>query len=828
MLKKYMIFGSVVLLLAALLTMTGCSQATDSDGTTLVIGENHLFGNADQDAVARAVASAEKTGRSVVISDGTVLYGVGGLPDVADFKDRPVRVEGSVTVRDGVIVNAAFATLTFAEGAYITVRNRGAFIYKGDDKNIGTDGPDPDSLGYKVRYVDDPLRGTQGTDEHVAISDYTIGADFKNIAPHITNLYVLGKLTIDAGSIAEPDVGENPRVIALGTVALEASNSLVFEHMDGHNFQFTDSAVLTSTVPSLTLTSDDLIIELPTIAAAVPLTIETGAITRLEIAGIKGPDTLTITTGGNALSRLAIKEVSEGGKVAVNTGTLGIGNGGVAITKNAGSISIRANDLFPRSKIEAAANTGTLTIAVPEINNAEVIVADNKGTINIDTPFIAGTYNPAPPRVYSGVYIKENTGEVNFLQNLGVSVDYGIRAPVNNGAINFYGTLTVADNLPNLTPPASDFIFDLGNGGSSLEDFVENIAGTGKVVFGGHAWFGGNNTYRRATNIDCDMVFNDGFTQSASTNGTKLGLGGDVTLANGQLITIQPHANTTTTLKEGKKLLVGTVPVLIGGAAGAEIKPPSSVTNLVLTAGIPVPDDEDDLSYKTLFVTSGGITSITGNLRIAGDGLLRTVAGIDTGVGGGSLTLEDGAILAFPTPTGASTVTFGGANISGSNGVEIDALGGAVTLGPDSISGSGATFGTPEEAPVAGGPTITAGGTPLLIAGVNLDLQFYGFLNIPNANSRVVLEGGTNPGKITLSEDTGTTFTSGLSGNRINSGDTPATTYADLLGSGLLLGDEQVVPCTIGEISGVPGGGRLTIRGGSGGSTIRAGLSVVE
>jgi hypothetical protein len=832
MLKKYMIFGSVVLLLAALLTMTGCSQATDSDGTTLVIGENHLFGRADQYAVARAVASAKRTGRSVVISDGTILYGnqQNTLPDVADFETLPVRVEGNVWVEGGVIVNAAFANLTFAEGATITVRNRGAFIYQGSDDHIGTEGTTPLNIGYKVRYVTDPLRGTQGTDEHVAISDYTIGVDFKNIAPHITNLYVLKKLTVDAGSIAVPGDGDvitndNPRVIALGTVALEASNSLVFQNLD--QFQFTDSAVLTSTAPSLTLTLIDQTPVLPTIEATVPLTIVGHTdITKLEIAGIKGPDTLTITNGttGTFIKRLTITEVYEGGKVAVSTGTLGIGNSGVEITKNAGSISLSAAHptapLAAKSKIEVGTNTGTITIAAATTNNTVISVADNKGTINFDIPTISGTIeDPATPIYYPGITIAENTGEVNFVRDLTVAVGYGIKAPVNNGAINFYGTFAFTPVVPD---PLGDAV---------PANFARNIAGSGKLVFGGAA------TFSDSANIDCNMEFNDGFVQAVDTT---LGLGGDVTLANGRSITITSDGSdpATTTLKEGKKLLVGTVPVLIGGAGGATIRPSAVASNfLVLAAGVPVPDEEEDLGYKTLTLWDGatavppvstvGIASITGNLRIAGTGLLRNEETIN--VGTGSLTLEDGAILVFPAA--GNVVTFGTGFITAGTtaNVEIDAIGGAVTLGPDSISGSGATFGTPEEAPVAGGPVITAGTNPLLIAGVNLDLQFYGSLFIPNAEV-VVLEGGTNPGKITLSEDTAATFASSLSGNRIDTDTTDGFSDNDVVlgGSGLLLGDEQGTPCAIGEISGVPGGGRLTITAaGAASATILAGLSVV-
>ena len=75
MLKKYIIFGSVALLLAALFALTGCSQATDSDGGSVVYSENHLFGEADADAVARAVASAKRTNRVVVLTNALEIRG---------------------------------------------------------------------------------------------------------------------------------------------------------------------------------------------------------------------------------------------------------------------------------------------------------------------------------------------------------------------------------------------------------------------------------------------------------------------------------------------------------------------------------------------------------------------------------------------------------------------------------------------------------------------------------------------------------------------------------------------------------------------------------
>jgi hypothetical protein len=795
MLKKYMIFGSVVLLLAALLTMTGCSQATDSDGTTLVIGENHLFGQADSAAVKRAVESAKKTNRSVVISDGTVLIGNANpnvLPLVSDFENLPVRVEGDVTVALNVIVNAAFANLTFAEGATITVQTGGAFIYQGSDAKIGTNDANP---GYKVKYVTDPLRGTQGTDEHVAISEYTIGTDFTDIAPHITNLYVLDKITVNAGSTAQPGDGDvttldNPRVIALGKVVLETSNSQVFRDLS-YNFQFTESAVLTSAAPSLTLTLTEPWAVLPTIEAAFPFTIQGLAnTTRLGIAEIRGPDTLTITAA-NEIRQLDIDEVVAGGRVAVSTPILGntANTTGTTIAQNAGTIILGIGNLDYTIDIGGVGpNTGDISIAVAAGGiDQDVTVHDNSGTINFDAPSITGT---------AIVDIEKNTGAVNFVQNLTVDSTglLPIKARANNGTISFYGTFGSSVALGTAVSTA----------------FEDNIAGSGKVVFGGPATFGA------ATNIDCDIVFNAGLSVSGAF---PLGLGGNVTLANGQTIELT-DAGAITTLKEGKKLLVGDVPVLVGGAGGARITPEA---NAWLSAGNLNPEEEEDLGYKTLTLANAGITGIQGDLRVAGTGLLRNAAAIN--VGTGSLTLEDGAILVFPT-VGGSTIAFGTAAIGGFGvpEVEIDAIGGTVSFGPDSISGNGATLGTPAEAVVSGGPRITKNaGNPLLIAGVNLDMQEFGSLLI-SANQVVVLEGGANPGKITLGADADVTFASGLSGNRIDFG---SGNYATLGGSGLLLGDESVVPSTIGEISGLPSGGRLTITAGASAATIEAGLQVV-
>jgi hypothetical protein len=488
--------------------------------------------------------------------------------------------------------------------------------------------------------------------------------------------------------------------------------------------------------------------------------------------------------------------------VVPTTGDVAIGDDVTGGT-NSGTITITANTLgavtFPALPAGVPYNTGDLTIAVPAVTGitGRVDIPFNAGIVNFDTTLI----DTLP------VSIGRNTGTINFTKNLVLgNVAQILRFPANIGDINFFGTLRTVNAL------------------GSTATAANNIAGSGTVVFGGLASF----TDAFAINIDCNTVFNGGLTLDA-TLATTLAFGGDVTLGYGQTITFPAATPSALTLKAGKKLFVGTTPVLAAGKTNTSITP---AANAVLTAGRAriTDDDETFVGDRTLMLGSAGaatgITIASGDLRVLGGGILQN--GIVPLVGPvvatsitttGSLTLEDGAVLVLPAV--GNTVVMGNTTIAGigprATPSQFIASGGAVTFAANSISGSGSTLAIPEE---GGEPSITVGNaaTPLVIAGASLDLQNGGSLNLGNAaTSQVILEAGQTPGTLILGED-GDSEVTNLSGKNI-------AVNATLSGNGILNGSAETSPSTVGYISGVRAG-RLTISGTGTATVIKAGVSV--
>jgi hypothetical protein len=823
MLKKYIIFGSAVLLLAALFTLTGCSQATDSDGGGIGLSENHLFGTASAADVKAAVASAQRTGRAVILTDNTTLAGpgAGSLTTVASFENVAVRVEGEVTVTANIIINAAFASMIFEEDATITVENGGAFIYQGNGDHILT----APAMGYKVRYMTDPLMAVQGTDARIAIPSYRVGANANDIAPHVTHLYVADKVTLDSASDLA-GLASITQIIALGEVDLVGNVGTLGTSYA--KFGFTADSILTSSVPENITIDLPVAASLAAVKAATPITIVGPAtsITGLIIDKVEGPDTLTISAG-TSIAALRINEVAESGKVVVDTPTIVNGGGttvyGLFVAKNnAGLITLNTSDpAGVAGRVVAENNTGTLNINTSDFKNANglviprpanfpvvaapytlagsgvnsgtiaitagtftgpvAIATANTGTVTLDVPVIgaavtiaanSGTVNFVTNNVTTAAVITTNTGEVNFTKDLVTAGLVGnfISSLGNQGAINFWGRLTTVNPLGALpgTP----------------------IAGNGKVSFGALAEF------TKAATIGCDTEFKGGLTRTDEA----LFLGGNVTLDYGQVITLTDVDNFT--LGAGKKILVGGTPVLSAGNTNVVITP---ATGAKLTAGAARTSGDDD-SYvgdRTLTLDTAEITAITGNLRVAGGAYLSIAVADGIDVGTGSLTLEDGAFieLALHATNGdLYTVTLGDTVIAGQDAAAsyLTASGGAVTLASDSISGNG-TLLIPEE---SGSPTITV--DPLSSAGVtltiaaNLNLQYNGALVLTGGvGNKIVLEAGEPAGKITLSDETDSTVTS-LNNTTISDG----TQAADITGGGVLRGTSETGSSTIGDISG--------------------------
>jgi hypothetical protein len=815
MLKKYIIFGSVALLLAALFALTGCSQATDSDGGSVVYSENHLFGEADAAAVARAVESAKRTNRVVVLTNALEIRGTTGgnaaQPAVADFENMPVRVEGSVTVTGNVIVNGAHAALTFEDGASITVANGGAFIYNGVQDNIYTANPQ----GYKVKYVANPLEAAQGTDNRIAVPSYKLGAD--DVAPHITHLYVLDKVTVDALSPTPNGTAGNPNVIALGEVDLIETNALAFASIavtpPGNTFVFAKSAVLSTSSPALvTIELPDAAPTLPTVAARttpIAISFPNTGIAALVIDKIEGPQAVTIN--GGVITDLTIGEVAESGQVTVigtsladaeiegNAGDITIAvptisAGDVAIGSNSGKIAITGNTTFDNT-VTIAANAGEIkldTIAGAGLEGL-VSIAGNTGSITLTAPVITGGANvasnsgdltfAAPSITTTAISVTRNTstGNIIFSKELtlddnGGAVDNLLKVPANYGNVRFLGDVTIDG--------------EIGSAGTAND----KIAGVGKVIFGNDV------TFNAATIIECDTVFNG----NVGRDDVALTFG-DVTLDYGLGITLTGTAGFTL----GKRLLVGggVTPVLAGPVT---ITP---VTTAVLAAGEANPDpaDFEYVDDRTLFLDGADITSFTGNLKVLGGGILNFGPDAnDIGITGtSSLTLESGAILAFPDLATGKTVTLGDTKITGAGTAsQLIADNGAVTFSVDTISGNGSSLRIVED--IGSASIVVSGASVVLnIEKVNIDLSANGSLDIaPDASAaRVILVASTTiPGKITLSEDSmANTITRNF--NNVIAGD------GTLTGSGVIHADDTAGTAVgVGDLIG-GAGSNLTIRG---------------
>jgi hypothetical protein len=838
MLKKKIIFGSVVLLLAALFALTGCSQATDSDGGVTAYSENHLFGTATADDVARAVRSAKATGRSVVLTDQTTIIGAAGLPTVADFEDLPVRVEGQVYVGGGttppdVIVNAARANLSFEPDARIDLLENGAFIYSGDGEHIYTS----HASAYKVKFVSNPLEGAQGTDARIAVADFQLGANFSNVANHVSNLYVLDKVTVDAQSV-NPGAGTTagtPAIIALGEVDLTENNSASFTAV-GTNFRFTRDSVLTSSAPGSVTIGVPTPAVLPTIKAAKPITVAGPASAGvLTIGAIEGPETVTIS---NSVSlTLTIGNVTETGTAAVDTPTLTAGT----ITNNAGTVNVTASTTVTAFTVNGN-NTGEINFNTPTYVALTVSAAGrNAGTIDITAPAITGAIqvsnnaaggvlnlnaatkvggavtvatnsgqiNYATPLIDTGVStVTTNNGEINFIQDIAPTLANFLKVPSNRGVINFKGSLTTATSITlGSTTPA------------------DSIAGPGKVVFGGLATLGG------PTIIGSDAEFSGGVTVPGAAAGDTLTLNGDVTLGYEQAITLTT-VESILTLGAGKRILLGTTPVLAAGSAPVVITP---VAGAVLTAGTELPGDSDDpetfIGNKALTLGGTAVTAAievtSGELKVPGALIVGTATGVTVS---GSLTVEDGGILGFPATAPTFKVVLGDTQITGAATLSrLTASGGAVTLAANLISGRGSTLAA---VPDMGSPVITvdpgtaAGSKLLTITGANLDLSGGGSLVVAGhgtANRVILSSGGTpgsggNPGKLTLGEDKVYSITS-LNGKKLGT--------LPLSGNGVVLGDNEVLPATVGELAATEAS-NLTITGLAANVSIAAGLSVTN
>ncbi|MFP3091000.1 hypothetical protein LQZ21_11815 [Treponema sp. TIM-1] len=219
MLKKSLIFGSVVLFVAALITLTGCPTSVDDDSSSGTQYAHRIYGfQVDPYQAQEAIDNAVAAGQYVVLEDGLDIR-AGEL----NFKGAEVRINGRVTFNGGVM-NMTDATVSWAEGAGITMTG-GFYICREGTDFGGAEFRDRVD-GYEAWFAES-LERIRPSSRRAAVREFTLGTrqnydysrdssgvDAKVSAPNLERLFVLDKLTIPTIA-ASPDV---LTLVALGEV----------------------------------------------------------------------------------------------------------------------------------------------------------------------------------------------------------------------------------------------------------------------------------------------------------------------------------------------------------------------------------------------------------------------------------------------------------------------------------------------------------------------------------------------------------------------------------------------------------------------------------
>ncbi|MFP3089565.1 hypothetical protein LQZ21_04480 [Treponema sp. TIM-1] len=225
MLKKSLIFGSVALFLAALITLTGCPTSAD-DGSTEIVYGHRIYGQSVSPYQAQeAIDNAIKAREPVVLEHNLIIQGAGAghPPATLNFKDADVRVNGKVTFPNGVI-NVADARVSWAPGAEIVMDGNSAFILRDSQKPDAIDKVDDGVMVEFVDRVQDIMSKATaaavrefklGSTQNYDYSTDSNGVDARITNPNLQTLYVVEKLTVPSG--ATP-LGATLGITALGTV----------------------------------------------------------------------------------------------------------------------------------------------------------------------------------------------------------------------------------------------------------------------------------------------------------------------------------------------------------------------------------------------------------------------------------------------------------------------------------------------------------------------------------------------------------------------------------------------------------------------------------
>ena len=329
MLKKSLIFGSVALFLAALITLTGCptDPETDSGGSSGAY-KHSIYGTIvdpyqAQDIIDRAIAAGE----TVYLQHGLSLR-----PGHINFKNATVVVVGTVrnAGADPLVLNAADANVTF-QGS-LDLNDDDHYIYKGtapsgiDTVNLvefkeRLDLIQPTATAAAVR------KFKLGSKVNHDYSTSTDGINARVTAQLLRTLYVVEELTVPTDGVS-PGIGAGVDPLTVDPLTIVALKTLDVLDSPADNTVFTSGRVRQGTSATLTSTKGNVTLTYPAAATIIQnITVESGK--TIKLRGLTG---LTIAGKLKGAGTLEVESDLAAGTVTIGHYVIGGGDGNVKFT----------------------------------------------------------------------------------------------------------------------------------------------------------------------------------------------------------------------------------------------------------------------------------------------------------------------------------------------------------------------------------------------------------------------------------------------------------------------------------------------------------------
>jgi hypothetical protein len=646
MLKRSLFFGSAVLFLAALITLTGCPTEADDDGsgggTSIFSIHGTIRAGELQGVVERAIAE----GQTIILNPGLEIYqGVSGETAI-DFKTASVRITGWVTTKAAVVINMALANVIWGPDGYVDLA-RGFYIYNRDQdiKRVSI-ANNPDKNYSLVPLVPDNLQEIPADAQRIAVRNYTLHDVFDIIVnqTHLeSDLVVLEKLTVTAAGDVD-DSGTKPRLYAMGKVDVTQSNNKLFMRS---KFSLLSTSTVTNSGGNEV--SINLAPNFPTpvwnvsVESGKDIVILGAATAGLKVGNVTGGGTLHI--GGTAFAGPVViwnttGHIAFSDPVALSKGSVITGvtfNKGLVVGTGAGNDNVRVGNItLPVDSTGAVAITFTaVTDRLSLLPGTAIYVGSDKvlentsplytdprsldAVISVDTTVAVANVSKAQIRGSANKTLEFSKATTAFTttDTPGTSIGFAIRAG-----------RTIA------TPPALNAVLVDGPAlGAAPEATLQVAEGTTLSIRGGTL----DLSPGAVLTLSPDAVLSLGGSVSVdnySVDGAILRLGAGIDI-NG------PVKKVPGTLKASESA------VALGGSAITGEKPGATL----VVGGDIIPASAEDLYTINIFDPDNAGAAPVSTLTLDQVNLDLTV-GAGLSFGGGFVALDNAAKIILNTGTG--------------------------------------------------------------------------------------------------------------------------------------------------------------------------------